>query len=142
MDHPRRTVYRQEFWPFALTVPVANAVPLSQSFQQANLQAGYDGFIISNPSKASGGSGNSVLLGDQNVNTALFNGLEILPGAPIMLSIHNERPLYEVQAPLIDSICVAPEKIPLIAWDVANIWLRAFTGDTIVGVIIFKNALL
>jgi hypothetical protein len=81
-------------------------------------------------------SANGVFLGDASVNPLLFNGLEILPGIPIMLSIENERQLYEAQSPIVDSLCAVPESIPFKVWSPAEIYLVAI-APTPIGIILF-----
>ncbi len=98
----------------------------------------FDAFIISVPRA----SANAVILGDSSVSPALHNGLEIIPGQPVQLSIDNERQLYEVQAPLVDEACATPEAIPFVAWDLANIYLASFVAPQTIGLIFFKNAFL
>lgn len=132
MNHPIRQSLKQNFIPFALLVGVT-PTPLNMSWQQANLSGLYDAFIISVPKAAA----NVVLLGDASVSSALSNGLEIPQGVPIMLSIQNDRQLYEIQSPLVDAYCPAtPESIPFKCWDPANIFLTA-VAPTTVGVILF-----
>jgi hypothetical protein len=132
MQHPTRRPLKQTFTPFALLVGVS-ATPLNTSWQQANISGFYDSFIISVPQAAA----NGVFLGDASIDATLNNGLEILPGVPIKLSIDNERQLYEVQAPLVDQFCPAvPESIPFICWNPAEIYLAAI-APTSIGVILF-----
>lgn len=131
MKHPNRPTLAQRFTPFALLVGI-KATPLNTSWQQANLSGLYDAFIISVPKAAA----NPVYLGDASISAALGNGLEIPAGAPIMLSIDNERQLYEVQSPLVDNFCMAPESIPFIVFDPATVYLAA-AAPTTVGVILF-----
>jgi hypothetical protein len=136
MQHPNRPLLEQRFTPFALLVGV-KATPLNTSWQQANLAGRYDAFIISVPKAAA----NGVFLGDASISAALNNGLEILPGIPIMLSIANERQLYEVQSPLVDPACAVPESIPFIAWNPSSIYLTAI-APTSIGVILFQASYL
>lgn len=132
MNKPQRNPIAQEWWPKAFPVG-ANATPLAQGSQQSSIQALYDSILICVPAAAA----NSVWLGDSSVNPALFNGLEILPREKIMLSIVNERQLYEIQGPLIDRDCGAPFAIPFISWDVSTMYFRAVAPTTI-GIILFK----
>lgn len=132
MQHPKRPILAQRFQSYALLVGVG-ATPLNTSWQQANLSGLYDAFIISVPLAAA----NGVFLGDASISAILTNGLEILPGIPIMLSIDNERQLYEIQAPLVDQACTVPESIPFIAWSPAEIYLVAVAPTTI-GIILFS----
>lgn len=135
MDRPKRAVLAQRFRPYAILVGI-KPTPLNVSFQQANISGLYDAFIISVPKAAA----NGVFLGDASISAALNNGLEILPGVPIMLSIDNERQLYEIQGPLVDKLCVVPpEAIPFVAWDVSTIYLAA-VAPTSVGVLLFPSS--
>jgi hypothetical protein len=136
MQHPNRPIIPQRFIPFALLVGVG-ATPLNTSWQQANLAGRYDAFVISVPKAAA----NGVFLGDASISAALNNGLEILPGIPIMLSIDNQRQLYEAQAPIVDALCTVPESIPFIAWNVSEIYLAAI-APTSVGVLLFQASYL
>ncbi len=56
-----------------------------------------------------------------------------------MLSINNERQLYELQAPLIDGArnCEIPEGVPFVAWDISQMYFIA-TAPTTIGIILFK----
>jgi hypothetical protein len=136
VERPKRPVLQQRFLPFALLVGIG-PTPLNTSWQQANLSGLYDSFLISVPKAAA----NGVFLGDASISAALNNGLEILPGIPINLSIYNERQLYEVQSPLVDPGCMVPESIPFVAWNPAEIYLAAI-APTSIGVILFQAAYL
>ncbi len=131
MDHPKRSPLVQRFSPFRLVVGIT-PTPLNQSNQQVNIAGLYDAFIISVPKAAA----NTVWLGDASVNVVLGNGLEIPQGLPIMLSIENERQLYELQSPVVDRLCDVPESIPFIVWSPSEIYLVA-VALTPVGVILF-----
>jgi len=131
MQRPKRPTIAQRFQPYALLVGIG-PTPLNTSWQQANLSGLYDAFIVSVPKAAA----NGVFLGDASISAVLTNGLEILPGEKIQLSIDNERQLYEIQAPLIDPACLVPESIPFIVWSPAEIYLTA-VAPTIIGVILF-----
>ena len=134
MQHPIRQPIKQSFIPFALLVGIT-PTPLNTSWQQANLSALIDSIIISVPTAAA----NVIFWGDASVNAALNNGLEIKPGVPINISINNERQLYEIQAPLIDTTCPAvPESIPFVCWDPSTIYLTAI-APTSIGVILFPR---
>ncbi len=132
MNYPRRQVIAQEWIPKALLVAIT-PTPLTQASQQSAIQALYDSVLITVPSTAA----NNVWLGNSSIDPALFNGLEIIKGAPIMLSINNERQLYELQAPLVDTECLTPESIPFVAWDVSQMYFRA-SAPTTIGIILFK----
>jgi hypothetical protein len=53
------------------------------------------------------------------------NGIPILEGEKIQLSISNERPIYEIQAPIVDQTCSSPVPIPLVVWNLSDMWLTA-----------------
>lgn len=137
MNKPNRPITQQLFTAYALVVALT-PTPLNTSNQQANLLGLYDSFLISVPAA----SANAVWLGGANILAASLNGLEIRPGVPIMLSIHNERQLYEIQSPLVDKFCVASETIPFVAWDVSTVYLAAAVAPVTVGVILFKASFL
>lgn len=132
MTRPKRPTLAQRFQSYALLVGVG-PTPLNTSWQQANLSGLYDAFIVSVPLAAA----NGVFLGDASISALLTNGLEILPGVPIQLSIENERQLYEVQAPIVDKLCTVPESIPFVAWSPAEIYLTA-VAPTTVGILLFS----
>jgi hypothetical protein len=132
MNRPNRPLLAQRFLPYALLVGVG-PTPLNTSWQQANLSGMYDALIISVPKAAA----NGVFLGDASISAALNNGLEILPGIPISLSIDNQRQLYEIQSPLVDASCAVPESIPFKVWDPSNIYLAA-VAPTSIGVLLFQ----
>jgi hypothetical protein len=138
MDHPSRRKIRQTYTPYALLVGVT-PTPLNTGWQQANLDGLYDSILISVPTIRP----NVVFLGDSSIRIAAAgnvggNGLEIKPGIPIMLSIVNERQLYELQSPIIDATCQLPEEIPFICWDPATTYLVA-VAPTSVGIILFSR---
>jgi hypothetical protein len=132
MERPRRPILSQDFYPTSVLVNV-QPTPLATTFQQSQTQTLYDAFIISVPKARA----NPIVLGGPNVDAVKSNGLEILPGVPVMLSIENTRQLYEVQAPLVDEACLLPEAIPFVVWDVSTVYLIA-VAPTMVGVIFFK----
>jgi len=132
MNRPIRPLLKQGFRSYALPVG-AGATPLNLANQQANLSGMYDAFTISVPF----GSANTVWLGDSSINALSGNGLEIPVGLPIMLSIHNERQLYEIQSPAVDALCVVPESIPFIVWNPSEIYLSAVAPVT-VGIVLFQ----
>ena len=131
MNRPKRPIVAQSFIPYSLRVGV-KPTPLNTSWQQAQISGMYTSLIISVPKAAP----NPVLLGDAGINIASNNGLEILPGCPCLLSIRNERQLYELQAPLIEVNCQIPEVIPFIVFDPSNIYLVSIAAVN-VGVILF-----
>jgi len=133
VEHPKRPVLRQSFLPFALLVGTG-ATPLNTSNQQASLCGLFDAFVVSVPF----GSANTVWMGDASINPASMNGMEFPVGIPVMLSIDNERQLYEAQAPIVDALCAVPESIPFIAWDPSNIYFAAIAPTTI-GIILFQS---
>jgi len=137
MNRPQRPITRQEFFNYALNVGM-NPTPLSQSAQQANLQALYTTIVISNPSTTSSPGQAPVWLGGSNLDPTTFNGLEIIPGTAAVITIDNERQLYEIQAPLVDTQCLTAEGIPFVAFDVSGIYL-ASTQAEFVGVLLFKT---
>ncbi len=132
MDHPKRPILPQFFINFRLTVGV-NPTPINQAAAQAGLDWLADSMIISVPVAAAV----PVYFGGAGVNAVTPNGLEIRPGIPVQLSIVNERPLYEVQAPIVDEYCVSPEVIPFCVWELSTCYLVA-TAPVGVGVLIFK----
>jgi hypothetical protein len=132
MERPRRPILSQDFYATSVTVKV-QPTPLATTFQQSQTQTLYDAFIISVPKARA----NPIVLGGPNVDAVKSNGLEIVPGVPVMLSIENTRQLYEVQSPLVDGACVLPEAIPFVVWDVSTVYLVA-VAPTAVGVIFFK----
>ncbi len=132
MERPKRPIIAQFFINFRLTVGVV-PTPINSAAEQAGLAWMADAMIISIPVAAAV----PVYFGGAGVNAVTPNGLEIRPGIPIMLSIQNERQLYEVQAPLVDMECVTPEVIPYIVWELSTCYLVA-TAPVGVGVLIFK----
>lgn len=132
MIRPIRPLLKQGFRPFALAVGVG-ATPLNLGNQQANLSGLYDAFSVSVPF----GSANTVWMGDASINAAAMNGLEIPVGLPVMLSIDNERQLYEVQSPLVDVACLVPESIPFIVWNPSEIYFAAI-APIIIGIVLFQ----
>lgn len=133
MDRVIRQPIRQTFVPKALLVGIT-ATPLSSSFQQANINALYDSIILSIPEAAA----NNVFWGDASINPTLMNGMELVAGQSYMLSITNDRQLYELQAPLVDPMCQTPVSIPFVCWDPAGIYLAAIAPTTI-GIILFPR---
>jgi hypothetical protein len=132
MEHPKRPVLAQFFINFRLTVGTS-PTPINQAAAQAGLDWLADAMIISVPVAAAV----PVYFGGAGVNAVTPNGLEIRQGIPVMLSIRNERPLYEVQAPLVDMECATPEVIPFAVWELSTCYLVA-TAAVGVGVLIFK----
>jgi hypothetical protein len=109
----RRQVIPQTAWCTRLAVP---ATPARRSL--ADAAAGMrtmqiDSMILSLHVDAA----QPVYFGDAAViGGTATNGMQILPGEKIMLSIDNERPIYEIQAPLVDVNCTDPLTIPLVVW--------------------------
>jgi hypothetical protein len=113
-----RQLLYQPFSPQVLAVAIT---PTPLSGLQLT-QAYIDSLLITNFST----SANSVWIGDSNV--AVGTGVEIPVGVTIQLSISNERPLYEVQNPLLEMdekiscASVQPTEIPFIYWDLTQIF--------------------
>lgn len=132
-----REVLPQEFTNFRISVPSASPIQLSAVAQNLESQL-YDSMILSVHSSLADG----VYLGGPNVtNGPTTNGLQIRPGVPIQLSIAQRTPQYELQVPLIDGLnCVDSPRvgIPVVVWDVNNIWLRADTNGRNVAVLLFR----
>lgn len=104
------------------------------------LQSAYiDSFLLCLYSTAA----NSVFFGDATVTTT--NGMEIPVGVTVQFAINNERPLYELQSPLLQvagvAICdgVPPVDIPFVYWDLSQLFLIA-AAATNVTIIPFKRA--
>jgi hypothetical protein len=97
--------------------------------------AAFETIVIAVPSTAA----NVVWFGDSSINVANQNGLELVQGNPIMFAIVNERPRYEVQAPLVDASCQGgDESIPFKVWDPSTMYLIA-VAPTRVGILFFKG---
>lgn len=133
MDRP---ILEQNFFPYHLLVGT-RPTQLNLANQQADLSMMIQSFIICVPAA----SPRNVVLGDQGVSitsATVFNGLEIRAGIPIRFVINQTRQLYEIETPLIESFCVSPARIPVIAWNPSNIFLVA-TAATDISVILFPN---
>ncbi len=133
MEKPHRDIIRQPWLAYGLVVGLS-PTPLSQASQQSGLSGQYDSFIVSVPTTAA----RVILMGDSSVAVAAANGLEIKPGVPVQLSIRNERQLYEVQAPIVDAECTQAEGIPIVVWDVSNIYFVTLVAPVTVGILLFK----
>lgn len=134
MNHPFRDLIKQEFLPKALLVGIT-PTPLGQAAQQSAIMAAFDTIVLAVPSTAA----NVVWFGDSSINVAAQNGLELTQGNPVLFQIINERPLYEVQAPLVDSTCQSgDESIPFKVWDPSTMYLVA-AAPTTVGILFFKG---
>jgi hypothetical protein len=133
MERPYRQKLAQDFFAFPLTVGVT-PTPIGQAVQQATVDSLYTTILFSLRVSAA----NTVFIGGQNINAALFNGLEIVQGNPIALNIRQDRQLYELQAPMVDQLCTAPDGIPFIAWDISRLFAVA-VAPTVMGVILFKE---
>jgi hypothetical protein len=112
------------YQPFNPQVLAVQATPTP--FSSLQLQQAYiDTILLTVYTTAA----NSVFFGDQSVTVT--NGIEIPAGTTIQLSISNERPLYEIQNPLIAMVakvlCIAvqPFEVPFIYWDVAQLYAVA-----------------
>jgi hypothetical protein len=143
---PVREFIFQDFYPIALTVPVwpdRNALSL---VTQSGGAIQYDAFSVSVPGATSAVPvTRSVYMGNNSINppgsAGGFNGIELVPGLLYQFGINNERPLYEVQQPLIEKLgCSVPESIPLIVWPVTNIFFTTVTAPAVIGIILFKCA--
>jgi hypothetical protein len=133
MERPFRQKLSQDFFAFALNVGVT-PTPINQAVQQATVDSLYTTVVFSLRSTAA----NPVFIGGQNIDITKFNGMEIIPGTPIAWKINNERQLYELQGPVVDSLCTAPDGIPFAAWDVSRIFAVA-VAPTVMGIILFKE---
>lgn len=133
---PSRTPIEQTFFNFSISVP-NTPVPLSSQIQVPSL---ITSIILSNPSS----NANSVFMGDQNVTT--LTGIEITVGSAPILSLAQERQLYEVQDPmLLAAQTLACQKtdaiqIPLVVFNPQKIFLIAgVAGPTIVACMMFRS---
>lgn len=131
-----RPLVKQEATTFAVSVQIT-ATPVNQ---QMGITAMIDSFIIAVPL----GAANSVFIGF-DAGVTVGTGLEILAGTSEAFIIdHDGRQLYELQYPLMDirnaGICGKPalqENIPLVVWDMTQIYLVAIAITT-VSVGVFK----
>lgn len=102
-------------------------------------QAYIDSLLITLYSTAA----NSVFLGDQGVTVT--TGIEIPVGITIQLEISNERPLYELQNPLVKLavkvLCAIekPFEVPFVYWDLTQIYLIAAASTNVI-ITAFKRA--
>lgn len=133
MERPFRQKLTQDFFPFALNVGIT-PTPISQAVQQATVDSLYTTILFSLRVAAA----NTVWIGGQNISATLFNGMEIVQGAPIALKIDQQRQIYEIQAPIVDQLCTVPDGIPFVAWDVSRLFAVA-VAPTVMGVILFKE---
>lgn len=133
MERPFRQKLSQDFFAFALNVGIT-PTPISQAVQQATVDSLYTTIVFSLRLAAA----NTVFIGGQNINAALFNGMEVVQGNPIALKIKNDRQLYELQGPIVDGLCTVPDGIPFVAWDVSRLFAVA-VAPTVMGVILFKE---
>ena len=129
MNRPARPVIRQTFLAYGLTVGVVPTPILATGI----LQALYTTIVISNPAV-----GVSILIGDSGVSLVNQNGIELGVGQTLTLALRNERQAYEVQGPLVYAFGCAPEAIPLIVWDMSQIFAVAIAAQT-VGVVLFPE---
>jgi len=135
MIRPQRQTIAQEWTtiPFGVT---AVAQPISGSLGPSSL---ITTLIFSVPITAA----NSVFIGP-NSGVSLTNGLEIPAGSPQEIRINNERELVEIESPMLDLLLaltcrrVQSDTVPIITWDVSNIWIIA-TGNTAITIGIFKE---
>lgn len=138
----RRTLKRepigQNFFNFSLAVN-ASPQPLSKGYQQADLNQRIDTLILCNDSA----NARSIYLGDLNVRATPGGGLELRVGKSYVLSIANERQLYEIQGPLVDEFCLKyVESIPIVVWDISSIYvIAAAAGPTPLAVLAFRYML-
>jgi hypothetical protein len=129
---PVRALNAQTYVAYALPVTVA-AVALSSVTQQSNLNALYTTMILSVPV-----GGTPVFMGNANVAAASGNGLQIPAGVPIVLSLGNERELYELERGITQDWTCNEFMIPFIVWDTSQIFFAAAAPQTM-GVILFAE---
>ena len=131
----RQTVV-QQFSQAPITVAVT---PTPLNSNPALQNAFIDSFLVCVYSTAA----NSIFLGDSTVT--ITTGMEIPPGTTIQLSISNERPLYELQYPLLNAAeriaCekIPPTDIPFVYWDLSQVYVIAAAPTSAI-VIPFKRA--
>lgn len=124
-----RQIIQQTWASVAIVVPATpGRVPLSDVAQSAGVLQ-VDSIIISLHPDA----GTILYLGKANViGGAASNGLAIDSGEKVQFAISNERPLYEIQSPLIAQACIQPLPIPLVVWNLSDMWLTADAETTAV----------
>lgn len=116
-----RPLVVQPFDPQLLAVQIT-PTPLSG----VQLQSAYiDSILLTVYSTAA----NSVFLGNGAVTVT--TGIEIPAGVTIQLTISNERPLIELETPLLDLarkiLCLNPKRteVPFVYWDVTQLFVIA-----------------
>ncbi len=130
LDHP---IIEQTFFNQSVAVGTA-AAPIAGQLKMSSM---ITAIILCNP------TGNaSVFLGDANVTVT--TGIEILAASSVMLTIKQDRQLYEVQDPVLLSaqvdLCqtLPSVMIPIIVWNPSNIYLVG-TAPTTIAVMLFRN---
>ena len=124
-----RQIINQTWDSTSIPVPVTPAVIPLASVAQALSVLLVDSIIIALHPDA----GSNIYLGKAGVIGGLLStGLPIIPGEKIQLAISNERPLYEIQAPLVDGMCQSPVPVPLVVWNLSDMWLTADVAVTAV----------
>lgn len=79
---------------------------------------------------------NSVFFGDQGVTTS--TGIEIPAGVSVQFPISNERPLYELQNPILRMVAkvicdnVEGFQVPFVYWDLTQLYLIAAVATNVV----------
>lgn len=130
-NRPDRPVLAQRFTALALPATVA-AQSISSISQQFSISQLITGFCLSTPVGAQ-----NCILGDATVSTALGNGLWITPGVPILLTIGDQRQVYEVQMPLLDiGKCADGLAIPFTSFDFSQ-WYVAAAAPQTIGLLVF-----
>lgn len=134
-DYTRRQIIPQEFTAYALAVPAANAVPISQGMLSSSIQLLYEVVEICVPAAAAA----NVWFGGSNIVPASVNGIEIVAGSSRLMRINNERQLYELQAPLVEMKCGGMLDIQFKVWDPSNMFLRSAAGTITVGIVLYRG---
>lgn len=138
MQRPQRELVPQVFYHYRLDLTAAGGrVALSKGFSQSDIESRIDTLLFCNDNSNTA----SAYFGGQNVTATVgaskSNGLEIRPGKSYVLNIQNERQLYELQGPLVDTTCLQPEVLPFCAWDISNCFLIA-NATLQISVFLFK----
>jgi len=132
VDKPLRNPIVQQFTPFAI-LATATPTPLLAGIPSANRSSLYVTIAFSIIP-----SGNPAIIGDSSVSPALSNGQWITPGVVTRWRIINERQLYEVQGPLVDSFQCVADAIPIVVWDLSAIFLAASINQ-LVGITVYPE---
>lgn len=139
-EMPKRDNLAQVFYNRLVTAGTT-PTPISSGFQQTDIMGRFDTIIFSNDSR----NPRSIYFGGPNVTaTSPSNGWEFLAGKSYILSIHNDRQLYELQNPLVDlsgviaaNCSTPPVTLPFTVWDLSSCYVIA-AAATGLAVLIFK----